>query len=101
MSRDVPPLNANDKPDEATLPDDLVVLKRMIVELLATLREREQDCEQLRHRLDQLLRKVYGAKAERWDPNQPALLPELHPDAASDNPPSPPPTPPADDAKTT
>ena len=29
------------------------------------------------HRLDQLLRRLYGPKAERFDPNQPWLFPEL------------------------
>ena len=54
----------------------------MIVELLATLRETRQDNEQLRHRLEQLLRRLYGSKAEKFDPNQPLLFPELT-DAAS------------------
>ncbi len=73
MSTDVRTSSASrSAPDTAaTLPDDLDLLKRMIVELLTTLRERNQDCEQLRHRLDQLLRRLYGSKAEKFDPNQP------------------------------
>src|SRR5207247_1191219 len=31
----------------------------------------------LQQRLDQLLRRLYGPKAERFDPHQPWLLPEL------------------------
>jgi len=59
------------------LPDDPVVLKQMIAELLATLRDRDRQCDQLRHRLDQLLRRLYGPRAEKFDPNQPWLFPEL------------------------
>jgi transposase len=66
------------------LPDDLALCQQMIVELLAALQQSQHECEGLRHRLDQLLRRFYGPKAERFDPNQPWLLPEVAPDAASD-----------------
>lgn len=67
------------------LPDDPVVLKQMIAELLATLRDRDRQCDQLRHRLDQLLRRLYGPRAEKFDPNQPWLFPELsQPSAAAE-----------------
>ena len=46
----------------------------MILELLATLQERERDNEALRHRLDLLLRRLYGPRGERLDPNQPLLF---------------------------
>jgi transposase len=59
------------------LPDDPDVLKSMIAELLATLNDRDRQNEQLRHRLDQLLRRLYGPRAEKFDPNQPWLFPEL------------------------
>lgn len=86
MSTDVPTSPPSPSPEQtaAALPDDPALLKQMIAELLTTLREMRQDNEQLHHRLHQLLQKLYGAKAERWDPNQPALFPELHPDAASE-----------------
>src|SRR3989442_8336233 len=71
-------------PDLPPLPDDLNVCQRMIVELLDALRQSQHECDGLRHRLDQLLRRVYGPKAERFDPNQPWLLPEAAPDAAGD-----------------
>ncbi len=48
----------------------------MIVELLAALKQAQHECDGLRQRLDQLLRRLYGPKAERFDPNQPWLLPE-------------------------
>ncbi len=58
----------------APLPDDLVTCQRMIRELLDSLRQSRQDNEQLRHRLDLLLRRLYGPRAERVDPNQPSLF---------------------------
>jgi hypothetical protein len=91
----------------AALPDDLAVCHRIITELLTTLRATRQDYEQVCQRLDQLLRKLYGPKGESWNPEQPALFPEMHPsaDAPSDpsdsQPSSEPPTPPADEAPVT
>jgi len=59
------------------LPDDLVILKRMILELLETLKNTRRHNDQLHHRLDQLLRRFYGPRAEKFDPSQPWLFPEL------------------------
>lgn len=59
------------------LPDDPVILKQMILELLATLHRERYDKEALRHRLDLLLRRLYGPRGERFDPNQPLLFAEL------------------------
>src|SRR5258708_3245447 len=56
------------------LPDDPVVLKRMLAELLEALRKERHDREALQHRMDQLLRRLYGPRAERFDPNQPLLF---------------------------
>jgi transposase len=56
------------------LPDDPVILKRMIEELLAALRQERHDKEALQYRLDQVLRRLYGPRAERLDPNQPLLF---------------------------
>lgn len=42
----------------ASLPDDPVVLKRMIEELLGSLPQARRDNETLRHRLDGLLRRL-------------------------------------------
>lgn len=62
-----------------TLPDDPATLQRMIHELLETLRGTRRENEQLQYRLDQLLRRLYGPRAERYDPNQPLLFAELPP----------------------
>jgi transposase len=76
------------------LPDDPAVLKHMICELLDALQKEWHEREGLQHRLDQLLRRLYGPKAERFDPNQPWLLPELA--NANGNQATPTPSPPAD-----
>jgi transposase len=76
---DVPtptPLN-----DDVKLPDDVATLHAMIRELVASLKQEQHEREGIQQRLDLLLRKLYGPKAERFDPNQPWLLPELAPDA--------------------
>jgi transposase len=59
------------------LPDDIATLKRMILELLASLHERDRDLEGLQHRINLLLRRLYGPRGERFDPNQPLLFPEM------------------------
>src|SRR5947209_11330020 len=72
------------------LPDDIDLLKQMIRELLATLQEQRQDHAQLRDRLDLLLRRLYGPKAERFDPDQPLLFADRAEPASTA--PAPPPT---------
>jgi transposase len=49
----------------------------MIHELLVTLHEQRHENESLHHRLDQLLRRLYGPRAERINPEQLALFAEL------------------------
>jgi transposase len=56
------------------LPDDAPTLKRMVGELLDTLRDQRRENEQLRSRLDQLLRRIYGPRSERINPDQPLLF---------------------------
>jgi transposase len=71
-------------PQPEQLPDDLATLKQMILELLATLAQERHDKDALRHRLDLLLRRLYGPRSERFDPNQPVLFADMvpSPDAA-------------------
>src|SRR5215470_11696630 len=82
--------------DPADLPDDPALLKAMLAEVLAALRASRQEGEQLRQRLDQLLRRLYGPRSERLNPDQPLLFPE--PPASEAMPPSPP-TDPGESAK--
>jgi hypothetical protein len=66
-----PPTTAED------LPDEVATLKRMVLELLASLHERDRDIEGMRHRIDLLLRRLYGPRGERIDPNQLLLFAEM------------------------
>src|SRR5436305_14556924 len=60
----------------AALPDDPAILRQMIPELLAALRDTRRQNDELQHRLDLLLRRIYGPRTERFDPNQPLLCPD-------------------------
>jgi transposase len=93
MSTDVDPIPSTSLPDaNASLPDDPAVLRQMIRELLDVLRQTRHENEQLQHRLDLLLRRLYGPRTERFDPNQPLLIPDaFDPEAvpsAQDTPPT-------------
>jgi transposase len=81
-------------PAPEQLPDDPETLKRMIVELVLTLRAERRDNEGLRHRLNLLLQRIYGSRNERFNPDQPLLFPECAQDAAPADTPTP--TPAAD-----
>src|ERR1700748_3112043 len=76
----------------APLPDDPGVLQQMIRELLDVLRRTRHENEQLQHRLDLLLRRLYGPRTERFDPNQPLLITDAFepatPDPAEVSPPA-------------
>jgi transposase len=52
------------------LPDDIETAHRLIRALLATLRQQTHLNETLQHQLEQLLRRIYGRKSEKLDPNQ-------------------------------
>jgi transposase len=77
MSDDARPTTTEALADPtATLPDDPVILRLMIVELLTALRDTRRQNEELQHRLDLLLRRLYGPRTERFDPNQQLLIPD-------------------------
>jgi transposase len=61
------------------LPEDVAVLQAMIRELIAALHQVRHERDGVQERLDLLLRKLYGPKAERFDPQQPWLIPEMAP----------------------
>jgi transposase len=52
------------------LPTDLEACHQLIRELLQTLAQQTHLNEKLQHQLEQLLRRVYGRKSEKLDPNQ-------------------------------
>jgi transposase len=78
-TQSLPPLPSADQ-----LPDDRDTLKGMVVELLVTLRQRDRDLTEARQRIDLLLRRIYGPRAERFDPNQQLLFAEFF--ASADTP---------------
>ncbi|HEV3081560.1 MAG TPA: IS66 family transposase [Gemmataceae bacterium] len=51
----------------------------MIAELLEALRRSRHECAGLRHDLSQLIRRLYGTKSERFNPNQPWLIADMAP----------------------
>ncbi len=69
---------------DTPLPDDLDTLKRMIRELLQLLKTEKHRSEGLQHRLDQLLRRLYGRKGEKFRPDQPGLFGLLDETAAAE-----------------
>ena len=56
--------------DTAALPDDPVVLKQMIAELLRALRSERRDREAVQQRLDAFLRRLYGPRPAPLNPDQ-------------------------------
>jgi transposase len=56
------------------LPDDLEALKQLISLLYEELTQAERRKEQLQHHIDELVRRLFGQRAEKVDPNQLQLL---------------------------
>lgn len=78
---------------EPNLPQDVAVLHGMIRELLDTLRNERTRNDQLANRLDLLLKRLFGPRADRVNPNQLSLFDE--PPPVADVPVSPPTTTPS------
>jgi transposase len=55
---------------ETPLPDDIESAHRLIRELLASLHQQTHLNEKLQHQLELLLRRLYGKKSEKLDPDQ-------------------------------
>lgn len=84
MSTDLTPTPVPLLPDAAApLPDDPIILQQMVLELLDVLHRTRHENEQLQHRLDLLLRRLYGPRTERFDPNQPLLIPDAFDDPSA------------------
>jgi transposase len=77
--------------DTAALPDDPAVLKQMIAELLRALRGERRGREEIQHRLDALLRRLYGPHPSPTHPDQPLLFSDPTDDIPVSLPPAPPP----------
>ena len=61
---------------ELNLPTDVSVLQAMIRELLTSNHQWQRRHEQLEHRLDQLLKRLYGPRADKVHPDQQLLFDE-------------------------
>jgi transposase len=59
------------------LPDDPALLKQMIGELLSSIEAQQREKEQILHRLDLLLRRIYGPRSEHINPHQLLLFADL------------------------
>ena len=98
MDKDVPlPV------DPALLPRDPELLAQLIAQLISELRKRDGRIQDLEHRMDLLLRRVYGRTSEKLDPAQLSLfdtLLEESVEARPDTSPLPTPPPPAPAAST-
>ncbi len=58
------------------LPQDVAVLHGLIRELLVAIQDERRRNDQLTHRLDLLLKRVYGPRADKLDPSQLSLFDE-------------------------
>jgi transposase len=69
MSTDAMPL-----PDPALLPDDVAVLKQLVVQLLEQLRLCDERLQRQEHHIHLLLKRIYGSTSEKFDPQQGMLF---------------------------
>ena len=86
-------------PTREQLPQDKVTLQDMVLELLTTIQRSRLNEDELRHRIAMLLRRIYGPRTERFDPNQGSLFDEAADGQDQPAPAEPPPTEPASRAK--
>ncbi len=61
--------------------------RNMILELLVSMHQRDRDHQAMQHRLELLLRRLYGPRGERFNPNQLLLFPDLPADTLAASPP--------------
>ena len=69
MSTDAMPL-----PNPALLPDDVAVLKQLVVQLLEQLRLCDERLQRQEHHIHLLLKRIYGSTSEKFDPQQGMLF---------------------------
>src|SRR4051812_13732763 len=71
---------------DAPLPDDLATCHELIRQQADTIHEARRRIEQLEHLVAQLLRRQYGPRSERLDPNQLRLFDDAAEEAAESQP---------------
>ncbi len=79
--------------DPAALPEDVSVLRTLIVQLIEELRKRDGRIDDLQQRMDLLLRRLYGRSSEKLDPAQLLLFLLQEDGESSEQPPLPEPPP--------
>jgi transposase len=96
-----PPTSPSAAPSAAALdprlPTDVPVLQGMIAELKQVVVEQRQRVADLEQALQELIRRGQRSPRDEWSAQQPALFPELHPDALVPADAAPPPAEPAPD----
>ncbi len=70
-------------PDITQLPDEPAVLKQLVLQLFAELQKTKAALQRQEHHMHLLLRRLYGGKSEKFDPQQ-GLLFDLHADDEAD-----------------
>ncbi len=79
-------------PEITALPDDLVVLKQLVVQLFAELQKANARLERQEHHMHLLLRRLYGSTSEKVNPQQGLLFdPRVGEEEAAPHTPEPPP----------
>jgi len=66
-------------PLDASLSDNPVVLQGTVRELLETVEQLDRKLAAAEHRIEHLLRRLYGQRSERFDPGQPTLFDQFPP----------------------
>ena len=64
------PTTAIPLPRIEELPDDPVVLRGVVEQLVKLLTAANGKIEDLQHQVEQMVRRLYGRSSEKWDPNQ-------------------------------
>ena len=76
--------------DPATLPDEPVVLKQLVVQLFDELQKAKAALQRQEHHMHLLLRRLYGSTSEKFDPQQALLFdPQPEGEKPADNEPVP------------
>jgi transposase len=73
---------------DAPLPDDLATLHELIRQQADTIRQAQRRIDQLEHLVEQLLRRQYGPRSERLDPNQLRLFDDDAAEASAESQPA-------------
>jgi transposase len=71
---------------ESNLPNNDPLTTPVVQELMGTIQKQQHEIEQLKHRLDLLLKRIYGPRADKIDPNQKLMFEEQIPEPVAARP---------------